>query len=154
MKQWHTLYVLLCSSVSVLPCCQSEHQEHIFSEILFKRKRFSFKEIHFEKSTVKWRPFYLGISVLKQVHVLLPSVLFCSVLFFVDSPDPFIHIRQHCFTALWRHQMEIFSALLSLCAGNPPVTGGFPTQQDRNAELWCIFVISLGKLLNQHAIDR
>ena len=28
--------------------------------------------------------------------------------------------------ALWRHQMEIFSTLLCLCMGNPPVTGGFP----------------------------
>ena len=25
----------------------------------------------------------------------------------------------------WRHQMEIFVALLALCEGNPPVTGGF-----------------------------
>ena len=29
----------------------------------------------------------------------------------------------------WRHQMEIFSALLSLCAGNSPVTGEFPSQR-------------------------
>ena len=29
----------------------------------------------------------------------------------------------------WRHQMEIFSALLALCEGNPPVTGGFPSQR-------------------------
>ena len=26
-------------------------------------------------------------------------------------------------------QMETFSALLALCEGNPPVTGGFPTQK-------------------------
>ena len=26
----------------------------------------------------------------------------------------------------WRHQMEIFSALLAFCAGNSPVTGEFP----------------------------
>ena len=26
----------------------------------------------------------------------------------------------------WRHQMETFSALLAICAGNPPVTGEFP----------------------------
>ena len=25
--------------------------------------------------------------------------------------------------------MEIFSALLALCMGNPPVTGGFPSQR-------------------------
>ena len=31
-------------------------------------------------------------------------------------------------TALWRHQMETFSALLALCVGNSPVTGEFPTK--------------------------
>ena len=29
----------------------------------------------------------------------------------------------------WRHQMETFSALLALCAGNSPVTGKFPSQR-------------------------
>ena len=29
----------------------------------------------------------------------------------------------------WRHQMEIFSALLALCAGNSPATGEFPSQR-------------------------
>ena len=31
----------------------------------------------------------------------------------------------------WRHQMETFSALLAICAGNSPVTGEFPTQMAR-----------------------
>ena len=34
------------------------------------------------------------------------------------------------------HQMETFSALLSLCAGNSPVTGEFPEQK-----LWCFSLI-------------
>ena len=29
----------------------------------------------------------------------------------------------------WRHQMEIFSTLLTICAGNSPVTGEFPSQR-------------------------
>ena len=29
----------------------------------------------------------------------------------------------------WRHQMEAFSSLLAICEGNPPVTGGFPSQR-------------------------
>ena len=29
----------------------------------------------------------------------------------------------------WRHQMETFSALLAICAGNSPDTGEFPTQR-------------------------
>ena len=31
--------------------------------------------------------------------------------------------------AWWRHQMETFSALLAICAGNSPVPGEFPTQR-------------------------
>ena len=33
------------------------------------------------------------------------------------------------FITWWRHQMETFSALLTLCAGNSPVTGEFPSQR-------------------------
>ena len=31
--------------------------------------------------------------------------------------------------AWWRHQMELFSALLDICAGYSPVPGEFPTQR-------------------------
>ena len=31
------------------------------------------------------------------------------------------------FSSWWRHQMETFSALLAICAGNSPVPGEFPT---------------------------
>ena len=34
-----------------------------------------------------------------------------------------------CKFAWWRHQMETFSALLALCAGNSSVTGEFPAQR-------------------------
>ena len=32
-------------------------------------------------------------------------------------------------TTWWRHQMETFSALLAICAGNSPVSGEFPAQR-------------------------
>ena len=32
-------------------------------------------------------------------------------------------------TSWWRHQLETFSALLAICAGNSPVPGEFPTQR-------------------------
>ena len=35
----------------------------------------------------------------------------------------------HYLNRWWRHQIETFSALLSLCEGNPPVTGAFPSQR-------------------------
>ena len=36
--------------------------------------------------------------------------------------------------ALWRHQMEAFSVILALCAGNLLVTGKFPSQKVSNAD--------------------
>ena len=38
------------------------------------------------------------------------------------------NILKHFNLAWWRHQIETFSALLVLCAGNSPVTGEFPSQ--------------------------
>ena len=39
--------------------------------------------------------------------------------------------------ATWRcHDMKSFSSLLALCEGNPPVTGGFPSQRASNTQLW------------------
>ena len=35
----------------------------------------------------------------------------------------------HTIITWWRHQMETFSALLALCAGNSPVPAEFPTQR-------------------------
>ena len=35
----------------------------------------------------------------------------------------------HAINSWWRHQMETFSALLAICAGNSPVPGEFPTQR-------------------------
>ena len=46
-------------------------------------------------------------------------------------------------TCTWRrHDMDTLSALLALCEGNPPVTGGFLSQRASNAEIWCFFYIS------------
>ena len=36
----------------------------------------------------------------------------------------------------WRHQMETFSALLAICAGNSPVPGEFPAQKASDVDLW------------------
>ena len=65
----------------------------------------------------------------------------CDVVFricFDDALGPGIQ-----WVALWRHQMETFSALVALCAGNLPVTSGLPPPRNSNEELWCFFGVSL-----------
>ena len=47
----------------------------------------------------------------------------------------------------WRHQMETFSALLALCAGNSPVPGEFPSQRSVTRS----FVVSFDLRLNKQS---
>ena len=67
------------------------------------------------------------------------------------------HRHQACCTGLgcqciawWRHQMETFSALLSLCAGNSPVTGEFPSQRPVTRS-FDVFYLRLNKRLSKHS---
>ena len=39
------------------------------------------------------------------------------------------------------HDMEALSTLLSLCEGNPPVIGGFPSQRDSNVDIWFLLLL-------------
>ena len=49
----------------------------------------------------------------------------------------------------WRHQMEPFSALLALCAGNSPVTGEFPSQRPVTRSFNVFFDLRLNERLSK-----
>ena len=51
----------------------------------------------------------------------------------------------------WRHQMEIFSALLAICAGNSPVSGEFPTQRPVTRSFDIFFDLRLNKRLSKQS---
>ena len=51
----------------------------------------------------------------------------------------------------WRHQMETFSALLALCAGNSPVTGEFPTWRPVTQSFDVSFDLRLNKRLSKQS---
>ena len=57
--------------------------------------------------------------------------------------------------SLWRHQMETFSALLAICAGNSPVPGEFPAQRPvtRALMFYLIFAWINGWVNNREAGD-
>ena len=52
---------------------------------------------------------------------------------------------------LWRHQMESFSALLALCAGNSPVTGEFPVQKPVTRSFDVFFDLRLNEQLSKQS---
>ena len=51
--------------------------------------------------------------------------------------------------SLRRHQMETFSALLAICAGNSPVSGEFPAQRPVTRSFDICFDLHPNKRLNK-----
>ena len=51
----------------------------------------------------------------------------------------------------WRHQMETFSALLAICAGNSPVTGEFLAQRPVTRSFNVFFDLRLNKQLSKQS---
>ena len=49
----------------------------------------------------------------------------------------------------WRYQMETFSTLLALCEGNPPVSGGYPSQRPVTQSFDVFFDLRLNKQLSK-----
>ena len=50
----------------------------------------------------------------------------------------------------WRHQMETFSASLTICAGNSPVPGEFTAQRPVTRSFDVFFDLRLNKRLSKH----
>ena len=51
----------------------------------------------------------------------------------------------------WRHQMETFSALLAICAGNSPVPGELPAQRPVTRSFDIFFDLPLNKRLSKQS---
>ena len=51
----------------------------------------------------------------------------------------------------WRHQMEICSVLLVICAGNSPVSGEFPAQRPVTRGFDVFFDLRLSERLSKHS---
>ena len=70
------------------------------------------------------------------------------------APIPLVMINSRQCTPWWRHQMETFSALLALCAGNSPVPGAFPAQMPVTRSFDVFFDLRLNKRLSKQSWGR
>ena len=59
--------------------------------------------------------------------------------------------QQHRKHPWWSHQMEPFSTLLALCAGNSPVTGEFPSQKPVTWSFDVFFDLRLNKRFSKQS---
>ena len=88
-----------------------------FSEIFSKIHKFSFKKMHWKTSSAKWRPFCLGLNVLKSLTKLWFVVLFIKCFAFrlnsissgVRPVLPLILLQNSCFCAHWHwtHESDV-----------------------------------------------
>ena len=60
-------------------------------------------------------------------------------------------LREMWLLTWWRHQMETFSALLAICAGNSPVPGEFPTQRPVTRSFDVLTDLRLNKQFNKQS---
>ena len=81
-----------------------------------------------------------------ETVIYYPSFSF-TVNVFLEKPR---HYKQ----SWWRHQMETFSALLALCAGNSSVTGEFPSQRPVTRSFEVFFDLCLNKRLSKQLRRR
>ena len=77
-------------------------------------------------------------------HLLWRVIITCD--------EEFFHL--HVFNLSvpwWRHQMETFSALLAICAGNSPVPGEFPAHRPVTRSFHVFFDLRLNKPLSKQS---
>ena len=82
--------------------------------------------------------------------VMTPPVNgYCWMLLSLYPPGYHIHDAT---SEWWCHQMETFSALLALCAGNSPVTSEFPAQRPVTRSFDVFFDLRLNKRLSKQSL--
>ena len=124
-----------------------------FSEISIEIHIFLFKKMHLEKSSVKCQGFCLGLSVLIYRHWDnkgdCPNASEATL---EKMKQNQVHMSwAFCILTWWRHQMETFSALLALCAGNSPASGEFPAQRPVTRSFDVFFDLCLNKRLRKQS---
>ena len=78
------------------------------------------------------------------------ALLYCVVLRYW-SILPIFLITSPPNITWWRHQVETFSALLAICAGNSPVSGEFPAQKPVTRSFDVFFDVRLIKRLSKRS---
>ena len=89
-----------------------------------------------------------------QRHYFSPCHAGCEDMV-LDGETKKVRITRHWnIFSWWRHQIETFSALLALCAGNSPVTGEFPSQMPVIQSFDVFIDMCLDKRLNKQSRRR
>ena len=103
--------------------------------------------------TVNWEQLFI-----RDAHEFNPQHGFRNPICKITSIPPMqgplsneFKFEVNIFNAWWPHQMETFSTLLALCAGNSPLTGESPSQRPVTRSFDVFFDLRLNKRLNKQS---
>ena len=93
----------------------------------------------------------MHLSACGQIEILVQLIrpltrqrtVWCCSLYETPHSSPMVAIFGVFSSTWWRHQMETFSALLDICAGNSPVAGEFPAQSPVTRSFDALFDLRL-----------
>ena len=86
------------------------------------------------------------------IWVATPLLINCNIISWLQCLMRTCLHSLHClWNSWWRHQMETFSALLAICAGNSPVTGEFTAQRPVTRRFEVFFDLRLNKRLSKQS---
>ena len=105
-------------------------------------------ELDWRKLFLKWHAWYKYIYITREGTDKLLHLIFSGRSLLIHALTSRAVEQNYCWT-WWRHQMEIFSALLAFCAGNSPVTGEFPAQRPVARSFDVFFDLRLNKRLSK-----
>ena len=108
------------------------------------------KITHWPEHCRHWRIVVSLQCLPAQNHVYCVSCRFLSWCCLDICNDILVIDLKHWFQ-WWHYQMETFSMLLALCDGNPPVTGGFPSQRPVTRRFDVFFDLCLNKWLSKQS---
>ena len=102
-------------------------------------------------------PHHFMCSNITPLYMVIFDVGVYSILIYITNCTLFQIMECRFFLMFfswWRYQMETFSALLALCAGNSPVTYEFPAQRPVTRSFDVFFDLRLAKQLSKQSRRR
>ena len=102
--------------------------------------------------------FIYGILVVYHAVLVTWKIAIKSIIYYIKKAMSVTllnyivwELKENNAYSWWRHQMEIFSASLALCAGNSPVPGEFPAQRPVTRSFDIFFHLRLNKPLSKQS---
>ena len=154
---------------SLLYCIQHKMEQNQSVVYTFESQKTSLRGVlgvFVDEMTATFQEFHPSISILDQGAVRVPiygvgstrlyrtPILHAMISWYSGAWSFFLYPTPYTchyndIYAWWRHQMETFSALLAICAGNSPVTGEFPAKWPVTRSFDVFFNLLLNKRLSK-----